>query len=290
MRVALLTNFVPPYRVPVFRALRDRVDELRIFVSTAMESNRTWKPDWADLDVRVQNTWTWRRTWKHERFTEGYDLHVPYDTVPRLMNWRPDVIISAEFGLRSAQAIAYANMARVPIIIWATLADHLERSRGAIRAFARRGMIHAIDRVIVNGESGARYIRSIGGNEDMIVRIPQAIDVQMFTSLPIARDPAAARRLLFCGAVSQLKGFDLVMEGLELWAHRFPQERISLAVVGTGPLLDTSKKRPRPAKVAIEWIGAVPYSSLPACYARAGILLFPTRGDEWGLVVNEAMA
>ena len=31
MRIALITNFIPPYRVPLFKQLRSHVDELRIF-------------------------------------------------------------------------------------------------------------------------------------------------------------------------------------------------------------------------------------------------------------------
>jgi hypothetical protein len=31
MRIALITNFIPPYRVQLFKQLRNHVDELRIF-------------------------------------------------------------------------------------------------------------------------------------------------------------------------------------------------------------------------------------------------------------------
>jgi glycosyltransferase involved in cell wall biosynthesis len=34
----------------------------------------------------------------------------------------------------------------------------------------------------------------------------------------------------------------------------------------------------------------VPYDQLPQFYGMAGILAFPTLADEWGMVVNEALA
>jgi glycosyltransferase involved in cell wall biosynthesis len=40
----------------------------------------------------------------------------------------------------------------------------------------------------------------------------------------------------------------------------------------------------------VEFVGNVNYHDLPVWYGRAGILVFPTLADEWGLVVNEALA
>ena len=42
--------------------------------------------------------------------------------------------------------------------------------------------------------------------------------------------------------------------------------------------------------VVQRFIGAVPYADLPRHYAESDILLFPSLMDEWGFVVNEAMA
>ncbi len=290
MRVALLTNFVPPYRVPVFRALREEVGELRILISTVMERDRPWSPDWGDLEVIVQRTWTLQRNFRHERFSQKYELHLPYDTIPQLARWRPDAILTAEFGTRTAQAIAYAKLVRVPVVIWATLADHLERGRGWVRYCARRALVRASERVIVNGESGARYIRSIGGAEDLVARVPYAIELEPFTSIPLGREPAQGRRLLFSGALTERKGADLMVEGAALWGARNPAESLSITVVGDGPLGEELRTAGLPSNVTIEWVGSVEYQQLPAYYASSGILLYPTRGDEWGLVVNEAMA
>ena len=37
-------------------------------------------------------------------------------------------------------------------------------------------------------------------------------------------------------------------------------------------------------------IGRVEYSELPKYYAQVGVFVFPTYKDEWGLVINEALA
>jgi len=85
MRVALLQNFVAPYRVPLYERLRARVDELRVFVSTPMESDRDWKVDWGTLDVVVQKNITLMRRHRDVLgFHRILQIHVPYDTVPQL--------------------------------------------------------------------------------------------------------------------------------------------------------------------------------------------------------------
>ena len=61
VRTAFLTNFVPPYRVKLLTALRDRVGEFRIFVSTKMEADRPWQPDYGTLDVVLQKSKTFER-------------------------------------------------------------------------------------------------------------------------------------------------------------------------------------------------------------------------------------
>ena len=84
MRVALLMNFIAPYRVRLLEALRDRVDELRVFISTPMESDRAWEVDWGSLDVVVQRNVTVRRPYRDEfGFSRQLQIHFPYDTLPQ---------------------------------------------------------------------------------------------------------------------------------------------------------------------------------------------------------------
>ena len=54
MRVALLTNILPPYRVPVFRALAATPGwQLRVLLNARSEFDRSWEvnPDGLDLEI-----------------------------------------------------------------------------------------------------------------------------------------------------------------------------------------------------------------------------------------------
>ena len=112
-RVALLVNFIPPYRVSVFRALRAEVRELQVLVSTPVEANRSWPAEWADLPVIVQRSLSVRKRWKRPGgFPEDGFVHVPYDTIAQLRRFQPDVILSGELGVRSWLAAAYKQWHR----------------------------------------------------------------------------------------------------------------------------------------------------------------------------------
>src|SRR4051794_35027336 len=116
--VALLTNFIPPYALPVYLELAQRVRKLTILLSTPMEVNRRWEPDWGGLDVRVQRTLTVQRPWKHPTgFREAASIHIPWDTTKTLKAIRPDVILSAQFGMRSLLSARYAARTRTPLAI-----------------------------------------------------------------------------------------------------------------------------------------------------------------------------
>jgi len=290
LRLALLTNYIAPYRLPLLEALRERVGALRVLVSTSAERGRAAAPSFNGLDVVVQRGVSVRRTWRTSRFAEPLDLHVPLDTIPRLRQFRPDVIVSGEMGARTVQAMLFGRASRVPVYIWATLVEHLELERDAARQSLRRWLLARASGVIVNGGSGASYIRRFDVPDTRIAVIPQTTALEPFQRIPLARSAAVARRILVVGRLSTGKGLDLLLSALAVVARRQPQRTIDMCVIGDGPERTRLQSMPLPPNVRVVWPGHVDYDALPGYYARAGLLAFPTLGDEWGMVVNEALA
>lgn len=291
-RVALLTNFIPPYRRPLYEQVARRVGELRVFVSVPSESNRAWTPDWSGLDVTVQRTITRKRTWRHPQgFEDATYVHFPYDTLWQLWRYRPDVILSAEMGLRSLQAALYrAIVPGCRLIIWATLSEHSEQGRGWLRPRVRRWLLRRVDGVYVNGRSGGRYVRHFQVPEDRIFVVPTSFEVESYLDVPVSRTANQSHRLLYVGQLVPRKGVDLLLQALARWGAAHPRERAELVVAGDGEQRALLESLALPANVAVYFLGNQDYARLKAVYAEAGILVFPTLADEWGLVVNEAMA
>jgi len=291
LRVALLTNFLPPYNIPLLEHLA-YIGEFRVSVSTPMEEGRTWQPSWGRLNVSVERTLTIRHRWVHEQgFADDVSLHFPYTTILRLAEWRPQVVISAQFGFRTAQAAIYRRIfPESRLILWATLSEHTEKGLSKFRMLQRMALLKTVDAAIVNGISGEKYLMGLGMLQKRIFHLPYCPDVSQFTGLPTARSCGSARRLLYVGQLVERKGLLPFLAVLSEWCHKHPDVTCELWIAGHGPLRIDLERIPVPANLRRRFLGAVEYEKLSAVYCGAGILVFPTLADEWGVVVNEALA
>jgi glycosyltransferase involved in cell wall biosynthesis len=291
MRVALLTNFIPPYRVPLYEEIWRRCSDFRIFVSATTEPNRAWVPEWGTLPVQLQRSVAIQGLWRHpNKFSESLTLHLPYDTIPELVRFRPDVVISAEMGMRTAQAAAYCQLSNSPLVIWATLSDVTEQGRGRLRRWLRPKLLRHADSVIINGAGGVRYLRGLGVNASSMFRAPYTTDLGPFLTLPTERSVGLRHRLLYSGSLTHRKGLMLFLPTLSNWAARNMDRNVELVVVGQGPLSPEVSGFHCAKNLTIRRLGHVPYDQVPDVYQNGGILIFPTLADEWGMVVTEAMA
>ncbi len=292
MRVALLTNFILPYRVPLVAELRRRCVEFEIFLSGTPDTGLASVPVGRELPVTVQRNLRLRSTQKHpHHFTDVQTIHFPYDTLPQLYRFRPDVIISGEMGLRTIQAAFYRRIfSEARLVIWATLSEVTEQARGITRLLVRRALLRKADAVIVNGNSGARYVERHGAPRERVFRAPQTTDVADFLALPGVRAEPTRRRILYSGRLVELKGIMPFLLHLVEWANSHPEQQVDFSIAGDGPLRGTLAAYPIPRNLSLHLLGDVPYERLPEVYSRRGILAFPTLADEWGMVVVEAMA
>ena len=263
-----------------------------VLTSTTVEPNRSWQPDTGSLDVRVQRTWTLRRSWKHPSgFVYPKYIHIPWDTLPLLRRLRPDVVISAELGFRSLFAAIYCSSSRrTKLILWATLSERTELGRGRVRYVLRRWLAARADRVIVNGASGERYLLRLGCPLEKIDRLPQPALPEFASVGETSRPSTRVHHLIFVGQLTELKGLVPFIHQLDAWARTHPGRRLELTIVGSGPSRHEIENIPHVADLEIKLTGELDPLAVSAHFAGADALVFPTLADEWGLVVNEALA
>ncbi len=290
--VVSLTNCLTPYSVHTYTALAKRVKKLTILISTPMESNRNWELEANDLDVRVQRTTTFRRPWRHDAgFTDTVHIHMPRDTIGLLRQLRPDVVISGEFGVRSLLSAVYSTrVRRTPLILEARLSEHTEKGRGWSRLMLRKWLLKQATCVIVNGESGRRYLSGLGFDSERVFDVPYSHPPSVFDRCQVERSRENAHRLLYVGQLIERKGVLPFVAAVDRWAEKHPERAIELDVVGSGPQEGQLRAMRHPQNFTVRIVGEWPYNKLAELYATAGILALPTLADEWAMVVNEAMA
>ena len=291
VHVVLLTAFVAPHKLPIYEALARRVRKLTVLVSTAMESNRLWQPEFGNVDVQVQKTLTFSRPRRHPHgFEYPLYVHIPWDTLSHLRRLRPDVIISHEFGFRSVFSSVYKMLSRqTPLIFWAGLSEHTEKGKGWHRYLLRKVLLKFANNVVVNGDSGGRYLQKMGLPPKRIFRFPYATIPSKFDDYTPQRDPDVSQRLLYVGMINECKGILPFLQGLALWGEQHPERDIVFDLVGDGPLRKEVAAFPVPHNVHLKLWGHLDYSELADRYENAGIFVFPTMKDDWGMVTNEAM-
>jgi glycosyltransferase involved in cell wall biosynthesis len=295
VRVAIATNIVAPYRVPVFRRLADTPGwRLRIFTSAETEFDRSWSVDTDDLDVvRVPGI---------SHVTQGRTRHLPLGLPLGLHRFRPDVVVSAELGVRSWLAWLYCAAARAPLVLW-TYPSRIEgQSIEGLGLTRRRALLSRARAVIGMGTQARQALVAWGAAPDAVHDAPNAHDQDGLRKALAAVDVESARLglraglgcrdriALYVGRLLASKGVALL---LDAWDELPPdlRDEWTLCFVGDGPLEERVRhaaQTHRPGEIV--HVPTVPATEVAAFYSAAELLVLPSLREAWGLVVNEAMA
>lgn len=288
MKLVFLTNHVSPYRVSTLVALRKRVDRLTIVLSS-----RDCAPGLPEADIEVEylNSIKIPRTRRHANgYIERYEVHVPYGVIGTLRRLEPDCLLAAEFGARTAMGAVYCKLYSKPLVVHADLSEEYERGRGKARKMLRTMLLKGIDRVLVNGQSGARYIESLGYARKRMIHLPYATDTDHFGDVIHDSPNDGVLRMVYVGQLIERKGLEPFIRQLGMLLAQQPDTRVELTLAGAGDQREMLNALPRPANLELKLPGSVAYDKLGGFYAGFDVFVIPTLSDTWGLVVNESMA
>jgi glycosyltransferase involved in cell wall biosynthesis len=280
-------NIPSPYFVGRFNALVDRGNvDFEAWFNEEREPDRSW-------DVTPAE-WRFRARYIPNRCLFGRRLHLP---LPELQQTRPDVLVS----LYDRPAFALGS-----------LAGRCAASRTAFRvlpnydSWSRRSwwgelgkqfLFRAVDGAKVPGPDGARLAAKYGLPCTRISAVMQSIDVAHYSRAREV-DPAvrAQRRaqlglegcvFVYSGRLWAGKGLDYLFDAYRMVRSAEPQ--VSLLLLGDG--VDEGRYRAIARELpGVTFAGFVQPRDVPAYYALADAMVFPTLGDPHGLVIPEAMA
>jgi glycosyltransferase involved in cell wall biosynthesis len=299
IRVAVLTNMILPYRRPVFEALvADLSLELRIFLSNPLAQSDPAARH--SLPLRYSRGINLRHKTLHPQRgviqEEGLPLplSLPFD----LLRFRPHLIISGEFGLRSLIAWASSRLLGVPLVLWSEEIEECAQNISGNQRRVREFLFPRAAAFLAWGTPAAAYLLSRKVPSEKIHLCAQAVDNDAWAAraASIDRDRTrmelgfAGKVFLAVGRLVQRKGFDLL---LKAW-NGLPQEcktKNRLVLVGSGEERDSLHELAARDRIpGIVFVDAQPAEELARYYAVADVFVFPSQVDVWGLVVNEAMA
>ncbi len=290
--VVFLVNFLSPNLVEVMRTASQALGRLDVLVSVPMEANRNWQVDNRGLSVITQKTWTKRKLAHHPGgYVEELFVHVPLDTLALLRQLRPDCIVSLEMGMRSLQSSLYrrcwARRCRHVLSVYGS--ERSEAGRGWLRRALRGRLIKAADIVTYNGPSCLRYLTRQGASPERMMPWNYAADpLKPYRGelIPLPKQPL---RMLSVSQLIARKGMDRACQALSQWSSRHPEIEIQWSIAGTGPQMEWFTSYVLPANLKLRMLGHCQPEQLQTLYAEHAVHFLPTLGDEWGLVVDEAL-
>lgn len=292
LKLALLTNILAPYRLPIYSALDQQFD-LRIWIS-GQEDNRSWSRQASGNGLSVSRAWGFTLKWRVRAQTgqPTQDLkyfHVNPGYLWKLLAFRPDAVISTEMGFRSLVALLFGWLFRKPVWIWWGGTLHTERNLSSLKRCVRALFARSACRFISYGATSTEYLDALGIPEQRILQVQNCVDERTFQPEgEIYALDAPHPRVLFVGQLIGRKGTSQLLEAAaQAWrsGHRF-----SLVVVGDGPEReDLIRQAEHLGLPGLVHIPSLPNDRMPSVYRSCDLMVFPTMEDVWGLVVNEAL-
>lgn len=282
MRIVLITNTPPPYRVPIFSRLACyRGVEFHAVFCSRREPNRAW-----DLP-----TMDFAHHFLRERFfTMGNRyIHNNPDVVPLLLKLKPDVVITDGFNPTHLYAFVVARAHGWPHVAM-TDGTWQSEQRFSLKHRLVRRMVFSFTRAfIAASEGGQQLFRSYGVPSEACFYSWLCIDNQRFH--PGARRTERSHDLMFCGRLEPEKSPLFAMSVASATAKHL-RRKIRLLLVGSGSLEADLKAQAARESAWLEstFHGFATQAALPDLYRSARIFMFPTHGDVWGVVANEACA
>lgn len=282
LRVSVVSNELPPYRIPFFQALDCMPGVvLQVLFCTRREPNRLWELpalDFGHIFLR-ENIITVR----------GRYIHSNPGVIPALRKFAPDVLVTGGFNPTHLYTFAYAMAKRLPHVAMTDGTDISEQGLSRLHRVVRR-IVYARSRAFVSAsEGGRRLYESYGIPAESCFKSCLCIDNDAFS--PGDQEPRKEYDFLFCGRIEPVKNPRFAFDVALATARRLGRT-VSILFIGAGVQEDDLKARAAQHAdlVRAEFLGFTAHDVLPSLYRSARLFLFPSLWDPWGVVANEACA
>ncbi len=294
IRIAIITNILPPYRVPLFNYLAEQPNvKLRVFLCAETEPDRHWNwPSNIQFEYEIDGSPSYR-------LLNGKPTYLPFGLIERIHRFRPDVIIVGSLGVVGLICWFGSKLLGVPLLLWSEATAISEKYRNRYLTSLRRFLVRNSQAYIGVSSAAAEYFVALGAYSKKVQVSLQTLDVEFFGQQVekyrkekenIKKDLGLKGRIIaYVGNLEFYKGSDLLLDAyFEVLKH---VPNINLLLVGTGSLFTQMKNKTTQAVNArVHFIGFKQHQELPLYYAISDLFCLFSRYETFGIVVTEAIA
>jgi len=288
-RVVYWNNIPSPYMIERFNAVVRRGNiNLEAWFGARTEPDRSWTID--------ESTWQFPHRYLPR---VGIGRHRLSLSTPVLTARRPDLLVSlyATPSFLGGLRLAWWRGWRTALWVEVTFDAWVRRRRW--KEALKRIVFQRVDGIITAGQDGRAFAMRYGVPSERVHIARHVVDVEYFateaaTARP-ARDMIRSRLglsgvvFVYVGRLWWGKGTGPLLAAYTALEREFPG-RTSLLIVGDGPEEARIAQAARSEGLSVKLAGFRQRAELPSMYAAGDVFVFPTLGDPYGLVVDEAMA
>jgi len=296
MKVLLLQEILPPYRVGLFNEIaKNRDIDLYLYL---LAKGTPDKLEWYNF--------------KYEKFfnlkiLKGIHIsapgsrfiHINYNLLIEVAKLKPDLICFGGFNLSSLQLILYAKILNVPTILWSESTKFTEFKISFMRKILRKFILKNVNSIISSGKLATEYLNMLNNSpiKQSIYLGYNAVDNDYYYNyidkikdkINIIKNKYGKYVILYVGRLLELKGvWELLKAYQQLYAK---YTEISLILLGSGPLEEQLKLyclKNNLSKVIFE--GFVHQDKIVEYFAMADVFVLLSHYDCNPLVIFEALA
>lgn len=297
-KISFETNVPAPYRRHQFELFSRAFPGCIIYLTGRQATYRPWSDSVDGWHCEVRQVTPWRLV-RNLIFQPWGSVHV-YAGVGGRTYW---LLLMLSGMIGHSVVINWLDGTTAAAVESATRA---ERSNPSLRRrlltwlskSGRRG-------IFVSGRNGAQWARAVGYKEWQIVNAYLSHDMEKFSTFEAScrdeersrirreRGIAVGKTLLLCiSRYLDCKRLEDVAEALTILERNKPGVacQLEFALIGEGewkahvPILKALRL------VKVHLVANMPPDDVMSWYCASDIFVFPSEGDVWGLVVNEALS
>lgn len=214
----------------------------------------------------------------------------------------PDIVVACGWSQPDALTMLLWARERGRPAILMSESTAVDAKRNWLRELIKGQIVKQFDAALVGGQPQENYVKSLGLEPSRIFRGYNVVDNDFFAERTTAlrRDSNALRQqlglpdryFLASNRFIEKKNLARLVEAYRLYRFMAGEDAWHLVLMGDGPLRAEIESQVLSAGLSecVHFPGFKQYDELPLYYAMAGAFCHVSTIEQWGLVVNEAMA
>jgi len=295
LKVLLVTNIIPPYRVPLYEYI-SKVENLdiKLIALAENEANREWRiaKDQIKLNYKVLPG--------IHKFIQSREItiHLNWGLWKAILRYKPDIVITSGYDMFAYwQAFLYCKLFKKKYILWNSTTLLSSGRTNGFMGKIKQIIIRGADRYIAYGQKAAEYLTHMGASKEYIHVGINTVDMSLFKkkmtelhqdeNLRKKRSRYPKLLMLYVGQLINRKGIYQLCKAL----NELHDPNVGLLIVGSGPQGGELKQFCKDQNLEnVYFEGFQQQEALLRYYALADVLIIPSFKEVWGLVINEALA